>query len=89
MDTATALPPLKFELAFLLGALVFGLLLLPVAIYLVGTLYFGEATAGGLGGFFGSIYAGLTQLDGATWFLVLSPYLLLQVLRGTLFVFRR
>ena len=70
--------------AFLLG----GFLLLPLAIYLTGNLVFGDYE-GGYGQFFGGISRGILGFDIETWFLILSPYLALQVLRLTLTLFRK
>ena len=80
--------PLKRETALLLACLAFGLLCLPVAIYAVGTAIFGEFTGGGFRGFFSVVHRDLRDLDTAAWFLVVSPYLVIQLLRATVGLFR-
>ena len=70
------------ELALLLGFVFFGLVILPVAIYLVGEAIFGDYGGSGFGHFFSEISSRVRRGDTATWFLVLSPYLGWQTLRG-------
>ena len=84
----TRTAPIKREAALLAACLVFGFLALPVAIYAVGTAIFGEFPGGGLSGFVSVIYTELRGLDIAVWFLVFSPYLVIQLLRGTIRLFR-
>jgi hypothetical protein len=69
--------------------LLVGLLLLPVAIYLVGQLVFGEFGGAGLTGFIEGIYRGILAGNSVIWFLFLSPYLGWQVMRLTFWLFRR
>lgn len=66
-----------------------GIVLLPLAVFLVGKLVFGTYGGAGFGDFFGSISARLRGLDGVAWFLVLSPYLAWQCLRLTIRAWRR
>jgi len=76
--------------AILFGTLVLvGLLLLPIAIYLVGRMIFGEYGGEGLTGFIEELYRGVLAGEGVVWFLILSPYLGCQVLRLTAWLFRR
>jgi hypothetical protein len=63
------------------GALLFGVLLLPLAVFVVGKIVFSAYAGGGYIDFFGQLFAKLLELDKAAWFLVLSPYLALQVAR--------
>lgn len=81
--------PAAREALLFLGLLLVGLLLLPAAIYIVGQLVFGEYGGLGLIDFFARIYRGLPSGDGIVWFLIMSPYLGWQVLRLTLWLFRR
>ncbi len=76
------------ELALFSALLFTGFLLLPVAIYFVGGIVFG-GYEGGYGGFFGKLSRGLVSGDLPTWFLVLSPYLVIQVIRVSFYLFRR
>jgi hypothetical protein len=73
---------LKKELILAAALIAFGLLVLPYAIYLVGTLvigpYDGEAGAVGLGL---AIWGGLVRFEWPPWVLVSSPYLVVQLLR--------
>jgi hypothetical protein len=76
------------ELALFAGLLSFGFLLLPLAIYAVGGIVFGSY-ADGYGAFFGALTARLFGGVASAWFLVLSPYLLIQTVRLGVFVLRR
>jgi len=80
--------PAAREALLLLTLLLVGLILLPIAIYIVGQRVFGEYGGLGLSGFFEQVYRGLPSGDGVVWFLVLSPYLGWQVLRLTIWLFR-
>ena len=71
------------ELLLLLILLPTGLLLLPAAIYLVGSAIFGAFGGDGFGGFLGMLMAELRSGEPAVWFLVLSPYIVWQLLRLT------
>lgn len=79
----------KRELAVFLGFLLFGLLVLPVLIYIVGRLVFGDFGGAGFMDFYGRLHSDLRAVDGVAWFLVLSPYLVVQALRLTIRYFRR
>lgn len=65
----------------MLGFLFLGLVLLPVAIYLVGQAIFGEYGGAGFGDFYSGLSSRIRGGDAAAWFLVLSPYLGWQTLR--------
>jgi hypothetical protein len=69
------------ETALLLGFLFLGLVLLPVAIYLVGQAIFGDYGGGNYGHFFSDLSSRIRAGDASAWFLVLSPYLGWQTLR--------
>ena len=69
------------ELALLLGFLFIGLVLLPVAVYVVGQAIFGDYGGGSYGHFFAELSGRVRSGDAAAWFLVLSPYLGWQMLR--------
>lgn len=58
-----------------------GLLLLPVAIFLVGNSVFGDYGDGGIMDFYSALFARLASADLTAFFLVLSPYLVIQTLR--------
>jgi hypothetical protein len=76
------------ELALLVFLLFVGLLIAPIALYLVGERVFGEYGGQGYGDFFGTLTARIRAGDSVAWFLVLSPYLVWQTLRLTAFAFR-
>ena len=65
-----------------------GLLILPLAIYLVGRFVFGEYGGTGFTDFYASLHGGLWSGEVAVWFLILSPYLVWQSLRLTVRAFR-
>ena len=69
------------EAGLLLGLMLVGLVLLPVAVYLVGQAIFGDYGGGSYGHFYSQLSARIRAADPAAWFLVLSPYLGLQTLR--------
>ncbi|MEM1174663.1 MAG: hypothetical protein AAGA33_12490 [Pseudomonadota bacterium] len=76
------------EIALFAAFLFFGFLILPFAIYVVGGVVFGDYS-GGYGQFFGRMSRGLVDGHWPTWFLVLSPYLLVQIVRLSLLGLRR
>ncbi|MGB5164321.1 MAG: hypothetical protein WBN09_06340 [Woeseiaceae bacterium] len=84
--TATTL---SREAIIAVGLLLFGLLLLPLAVFLVGKIVFGAYAGDGYIGFFSQLFAKLLDLDKAAWFLVLSPYLALQIARLALVGWRK
>ncbi len=58
-----------------------GIILLPVAIFLVGEVVFGDYGGDGFGQFLESIFTRLFDGDRFAWFLILSPYIVVQLLR--------
>lgn len=76
--------------AILFGALFFGgLLLLPLAVYFVGQAIFGNYGGGDFFDFFVALHGRLWSGEPTVIFLMLSPYLLWQTLRLTVFALRR
>ncbi|WP_405222096.1 hypothetical protein [Lentisalinibacter sediminis] len=73
---------LKRESLLTVALVLAGVLLLPAAVYGVGFLIFGEYPEG-LGGFYGEIWGTLGRGSPGTWFLVLSPWLVVTVARLT------
>lgn len=64
------------------GLLLVGIVGLPVAIYVVGQRVVGEyAPDQGLLDLLGAIWSELGNLNPAAWLLVLSPYLVISLLR--------
>jgi hypothetical protein len=75
-------PGLKFELALAALLFCFGLTLLPVSIYWVGSFVVGPyADEAGIMGLLDSIWTGLGQGQPVAWALVLSPYVVVQLAR--------
>jgi hypothetical protein len=76
------------ETALFVGLLFFGLVIAPIAIYLVGPRVLGEFGGSGYADFFGDLSARIRGGDLAAWFFVLAPWLVWQVLRLTAFAWR-
>lgn len=76
------------EVALFATLLFFGIVVLPVAIWFVGKAVFGAYGGAGYTDFFGTLSGKLRNGDTVAWFLVLSPYLVLQTLRLTAFGWR-
>jgi hypothetical protein len=73
----------RFELLLALGLLLFGLVVLPALIYLVGTFLLGPYGGGGgrLGSFYGDLMRDLASGSGRAWVLLIGPLLLFQLAR--------
>ncbi len=69
------------EILLFLVLLVIGVAIVPPAIFFVGDLVFGAYGGDGLGSFFGELLGKLGRGDGFAWLLVLSPYIVTQLLR--------
>lgn len=76
------------ETALLAGLLFFGIVLMPIAIFVTGKAVFGAYGGYGYADFFGTLTAKLRDGDMVAWFLVASPYLVWQVLRLMAFAWR-
>lgn len=63
--------------------------MLPALVYVVGRAMFGEYGGTGFSAFYSALHGNLRSGDLATWFLVLSPYLIWQLFRATLLGFKR
>lgn len=77
------------ELALALVLLFAGLVVLPLAIYLTGQSVFGEYGGAGFSDFFRRLSGEVRDGSLVVWFLVLSPYLIIMLLRFTLWGFLR
>ena len=98
-DSSQTLPPaaasptitrvLRREFALFVALFFVGFVLMPVAIFWVGQSIFGEYGGVGYGDFFGRISEKIRSGDRVAWFLVLSPYLGWQCLRGMMRGWRR
>lgn len=76
------------ETALFVGLLFLGLVVAPIAIYLIGPRVLGEFGGSGYADFFGDLSRRIRGGDPAAWFFVLSPWLVWQVLRLTAFAWR-
>jgi len=77
------------EALTLLLLLFVGVLLLPIAIYMVGGEIFGAYSGSGFGDFYRDIHSDLRDGQSVVIFLVLSPFLIWQLFRLSFFVFFR
>ena len=66
-----------------------GTVILPITVYFVGFKVFGDYAGAGLGGFFRDIHSDARDGQPVVIFLLLSPYLIWQLLRLSFYVFRR
>jgi hypothetical protein len=80
---------LRRESVTLLLLVLVGIFLLPLAIYLVGADIFGEYVSGGFGSFYRDIHSDLREGQPVVIFLLISPYLVWQMLRLSFYTFRR
>lgn len=71
------------EAALFFGLIFVGLIIVPAGIYLVGQNVFGAYAGYGYGDFFGTLSGDIRAGAPAAWFIMLSPYLALQLLRLT------
>lgn len=66
-----------------------GIAALPIVIYAIGSLLFGDYGGSGFSAFYGSLHRGLRSGEMPGWFLVLAPYIVWQLVRGTLYLQKR
>ena len=69
------------EVGLFTGLLFLGFVIMPIVIWFIGQNIFGAYGGEGYGDFFGSLSAKIRARDTAAWFLVLSPWLAIMVLR--------
>lgn len=69
------------EVALLAVLLFFGLVLMPIGIFMIGEALFGSYGGHGYGEFFSIISEKIRSGDRVAWFLVLAPYMVWQSLR--------
>lgn len=72
------------ELAIFVGALAFGVLLMPLAVHATGQSVLGDYHNGGLGAFYMDFLRGLKDGAKAFWAVALGPYVFVQLLRGAI-----
>ena len=76
------------ELALFLVLLFVGLVILPLCVYIVGRSLFGDYAGSGFSDFYGVLHSEFRSGEPVVWFLMLSPYLVWQLLRVTISAFR-
>ena len=81
-------PILRREVVVFLVMGLIGVLLLPLMIYLVGAEIFGAYSGNGFGDFYRDIHSNIRQGQPVVIFLVISPYLVWQLLRLSFYIFR-
>ena len=72
---------IRKETFLLAGFLFLGLVMLPIAVFLVGQVIFGDYGGQGFGQFYLDLSSRVRSGDGAALFLIFSPYLAWQTLR--------
>ncbi len=72
----------------MLAFVLFGVFLLPLAIYVVGGAVFGDYAGAGIGGFYGNLQDELREGEPVVVLLLLSPYIIWLCLRLTIWGFR-
>jgi hypothetical protein len=80
---------ITIEFGLFFGLLFVGLVLVPIAIYVVGGKFFGEYAGNGYNEFFSSLSTKVRSGDRVSWFLIFSPYLTILVLRLVAWGWRR
>lgn len=75
------------ELVLALSLVFAGMVLLPLAIYFTGQSIFGEYSGAGFSEFYRRLSGEVREGRPVVWFLVLSPYLILMLLRFTFWAF--
>ncbi len=71
------------EIALFSILLLAGLVLLPLAIYMIGNSLFGDYSGSGFSSFYATIHSEMRSGRPAAWLLVLSPYIVWQLFRLT------
>lgn len=79
----------KREMLTLALCLAVGLMVMPLLIWLVGSLELGAYANGGLGSLLKDYYLALGKGSLAYWLVALGPYAAIWLLRGLRFWFRR
>ena len=88
MESSNVKAVAKRELALFSVLLFIGFVLMPVLIYEVGQIVFGEYGGHGYREFFSNLSTKIRSGDAVAWFLVLSPWLGWQCLRLTRLAWR-
>ena len=73
--------PVGREIILFVALASIGIALLPLAIFFVGDAVFGSYGGDGFGDFYESLLGKLGRADRFAWLLVLSPYIIVQLIR--------
>jgi hypothetical protein len=86
---AAGLPAtLRRELLVLVGALAFGVLLVPPLLWLAGARALGPYAGGGMGAIVASFFRGLASGWLSFWIVALGPYLVVTIVRALIAMLR-
>lgn len=90
MPTSERSPRNLARKEFILFVMLFlaGLILLPIAIYFIGKSIFGAYDGSGFATFYGTLQSEFRAGEPVVWFLMLSPYIVWQLFRITIWAFR-
>ena len=80
---------LRKEIALFVAMLFVGLVLMPIVIWIVGNAVFGDYGGAGYGDFFSILSGRIRSGDLVAWFLVLSPWFAVQIVRIAVFAWRK
>jgi hypothetical protein len=82
-------PTLSFEAVTLGLAVLFGLVVMPVLIYLAGSVALNAYANGGLFALYGDFFKGLVELRPSCWIVVAGPFVFLTVFRFFRLILRK
>lgn len=82
-------PALPFEAVTLGLALLVGLLIMPVLVYIAGNTTLGAYANGGLFSLYGDFFKGLFEPRGSFWIVVIGPFVFLTLFRLFRLVLRK
>lgn len=74
LGQTTGASPMRRELIIALAALLTGLLLMPVLVWIAGQLTLGDYAHGGLVALWADYFRGIARGDLAFWMMLLGPY---------------
>ena len=89
MDSSSIKNTARSELFLFITLLFVGVIVVPLGIYIVGGLVFGAYAGQGFWDFFGTLQGDIRGGETVVLFLILSPYLVWQIVRGGVVLFRR
>jgi hypothetical protein len=87
-DVADLRASLRRELTLLVGAVAFGVLVVPPLLWLVGERALGPYPGGGVGAIVANFFRGLVTGSWGFWVVALAPYLFITILRALVAIAR-